>query len=161
MLTLGQAARMTGKGKTTLTRAIRAGRLSATRRDDGGYLIDPSELTRVYDVTPETGAATGDAVHRATSEGDSSDSELKASLADAEAKVEGLKALLSERDRLLDEVRASRDDWKAQTERLTLALAAPQPTPQPIAAFESLAQRLEEMAAARRPSWWRWLRFAD
>ena len=53
MLTLGQAARIAGKGKTTLTRAIQAGRLSATRRDDGGYLIDPSELSRVYDVTPE------------------------------------------------------------------------------------------------------------
>jgi hypothetical protein len=30
-----------------------------------------------------------------------------------------------------------------------------------IAALEQLAQRLEEMAAAKRPSWWRWLRFAD
>ena len=29
MLTLGQAARIAGKGKTTLTRAIQAGRLSA------------------------------------------------------------------------------------------------------------------------------------
>jgi hypothetical protein len=29
-----------------------------------------------------------------------------------------------------------------------------------IAAFESLAQRLEAMAAAKRPSWWRWLRGA-
>jgi hypothetical protein len=168
MLTLGQAARMTGKGKTTLTRAIKAGRLSATRRDDGGYLIDPSELTRVYDVTPETGAGASDAARRATPEGDSRDSELKAALADAEAKVEGLKALLIERDRLLDEVRASRDDWKAQTERLTLALAAPQPTPetraseesaktaQAIAAFEQLAERAEAMAAQRAiKPWWR------
>ena len=74
--------------------------------------------------------------------------------------------MLIERDRLLEEVRASRDDWKAQTERLTLALAAPQPTPetraseesaktaQAIAAFEQLAQRLEALAEARRP-WWR------
>jgi len=29
-----------------------------------------------------------------------------------------------------------------------------------IAAFESLAQRLEEMAAAKRTPWWRWLRGA-
>ena len=54
---------------------------------------------------------------RATPEGDSSDSELKAALADAEAKVEGLKALLIERDRLLEEVRASRDDWKGLISR--------------------------------------------
>jgi excisionase family DNA binding protein len=31
-LTLGQAAKLAQVGKTTLTRAIRAGRLSATRR---------------------------------------------------------------------------------------------------------------------------------
>jgi hypothetical protein len=34
-------------------------------------------------------------------------------------------------------------------------------TAQAIAAFETLAQRLEAMAAAKRPPWWRWLRFAD
>ena len=34
-------------------------------------------------------------------------------------------------------------------------------TTQAIAAFEALARRLEAMAEAKRPSWWRWLRFAD
>ena len=47
MLTLGQAARLTGTSRTTLTRAIKAGRLSATRRDDGVYAIDPAELARL------------------------------------------------------------------------------------------------------------------
>jgi excisionase family DNA binding protein len=48
MLTLGQAARLTKLGKTTLARAIKAGRLSATRNDSGTYQIDPAELSRVY-----------------------------------------------------------------------------------------------------------------
>ena len=68
MLTLGQAARLAGVGKTTLTRAIKAGRLSATRRDDGSYEIDPAELSRVYSIrleTPETVAQSGHAVHHA------------------------------------------------------------------------------------------------
>ena len=43
-VTLGQAARLTGLGKTTITRAIKAGKLSASRREDGSYEIDPSEL---------------------------------------------------------------------------------------------------------------------
>jgi excisionase family DNA binding protein len=47
MLSLGAAAKLTGLGKTTLARSIKAGRLSATRRDDGSYQIDPSELHRV------------------------------------------------------------------------------------------------------------------
>lgn len=57
-LTLGQAARETGKSKSTLTRAIKSGRLSALRGDDGSYLIDPAELFRVW---PATGSATHDA----------------------------------------------------------------------------------------------------
>lgn len=57
-LSLGQAARQTGKSKSTLTRAIKSGRLSAHRSDDGSYLIEPSELFRVW---PATGSATLDA----------------------------------------------------------------------------------------------------
>ena len=45
-ISLGEAARLTGLGKTTLARAIKAGRLSATRTDIGSYQIDP--LARVY-----------------------------------------------------------------------------------------------------------------
>ena len=73
LLSLGQAARLTGTSKTTLTRAIKAGRLSAHRRDGGGYAIDPSELSRVYQVTPETPGTrdrTGDVVRHVTSRGD-------------------------------------------------------------------------------------------
>ena len=68
MLSLGQAARLVRTSKTTLTRAIKAGRLSATRRDDGGYQIDPADLARVYELataTPVTVPATGDVVHHA------------------------------------------------------------------------------------------------
>jgi len=34
-------------------------------------------------------------------------------------------------------------------------------TAQAITAMEALVQRLEAVAAAKRPPWWRWLRFAD
>jgi hypothetical protein len=37
MLSLGEASRLTGRGKTTLARAIRRGALSATRNETGGY----------------------------------------------------------------------------------------------------------------------------
>ena len=69
LLTLGQAAKLAGKGKTTLTRAIQAGRLSATRLEDGSYRIDPAELCRVYDVraaTPETVTRDRHVVHHET-----------------------------------------------------------------------------------------------
>lgn len=46
MLTLRQAAELTGKSKSTLTRAIKSGRLSASRDGEGRYVIDPAELAR-------------------------------------------------------------------------------------------------------------------
>ncbi len=50
MITLGEAARLANTSKTTLTRAIRAGRLSATLCEDGSYLLDAREFARVYKV---------------------------------------------------------------------------------------------------------------
>jgi hypothetical protein len=50
MYTLGQAARAVGRSKTTLGRYIKSGRLSATRAEDGAYIIDPAELHRVFHV---------------------------------------------------------------------------------------------------------------
>jgi excisionase family DNA binding protein len=44
MLTLEEAARLSGKSKSTLARAIKAGRLSANRTDLGTYEIDQAEL---------------------------------------------------------------------------------------------------------------------
>lgn len=131
MLTLGQAARLTGTSKTTITRAIKAGRLSATRRDDGSYGIDPAELSRVYEVKPET-PATGDApggvVHRATPAVEAPatpatpDVEVVTRMAAMEAELRGLKDMVAE-------LRQSRDSWQEQAARVTLALPAPDRRP--------------------------------
>jgi excisionase family DNA binding protein len=135
MLTLGQAAKLTGLGKTTITRAIKAGRLSATRREDGSYEIDPAELTRVYSVrpeTPETIAQPGILVHRATPNETPRDHDVTVRLAALETQVQGLKDLL-------EEVRQSREEWKDQATRLVHALPPPQSHQRP----------------AEGRSWWR------
>ena len=49
MLTLVEAARKTGL--TTLARAIKSGRLSVSRKEDGSYEIGPAELARLYPFT--------------------------------------------------------------------------------------------------------------
>ena len=46
---LGTAAIATGKSKTTIHRAIKSGKLSAFKNDDGAFEIDPSELHRVFE----------------------------------------------------------------------------------------------------------------
>src|SRR4051812_10007004 len=47
-LRLPEAAQQVGLHRSSLFRAIRAGRLSATRTEGGDFLIDPAELFRVY-----------------------------------------------------------------------------------------------------------------
>jgi len=47
--TLGQAAKATGKTKTTISNAIKKGRISATKNDVGHYQIEVSELHRVFE----------------------------------------------------------------------------------------------------------------
>lgn len=45
---VSRAARETGLSKSTISRAIKSGRVSAARQHDGSYLIEPAELFRVY-----------------------------------------------------------------------------------------------------------------
>lgn len=47
-LSASQAAKEVGKSVPTITRAIKSGKLSASKLDGGGYEIDPSELFRVF-----------------------------------------------------------------------------------------------------------------
>ena len=48
LVSVSQAAQLTGKNRTTIIRAIDKGHLSASRHEFGQYLIDPAELERVY-----------------------------------------------------------------------------------------------------------------
>lgn len=45
---LSEAAKATGKNKTTIQRAIKNGKISATKGNNGSYEIEPSELHRVF-----------------------------------------------------------------------------------------------------------------
>ena len=62
--TLQGAADATGKAKTTIQRAIKAGKLSANRNENGSYAIDAAELSRVY-VLRDTGSDTVVMEHQA------------------------------------------------------------------------------------------------
>ncbi len=46
--TLGTAAKATGVSRSTVLRAIKSGKISANKDDNGNYSIDPSELHRVF-----------------------------------------------------------------------------------------------------------------
>jgi len=103
--TLEQAARATGKTKPTIARDIQIGRLSATRGDDGGYVIDPAKLHRVY---PMTGNVNGQ-----TQRFDTLVDGVRTPAASS-AGVEGLRALLAERERLVEEQASAIRDLRAR-----------------------------------------------
>ena len=114
MLSMSSAATQAGVSKATIHRAIKSGKLSATRRDDGSYEIDPAELFRVYapgkrlDPTSMRRAETPDETANAAA--------LEAENRLLRERVDELKA-----DR--DELKVDRDAWRQQAERL--ALSAP------------------------------------
>jgi excisionase family DNA binding protein len=119
-LTLGQAAKLAGVGKSTLSRAIKSGRLSASRQTDGSYRIDPAELERVYELkgpeTDETGGATGGMVRDATP------SKETPATPDVDAQVALLREMLARADQRADELKADRDAWRSQAEKAQMLL---------------------------------------
>lgn len=141
--TLATAAEAAGVSKPTVFRWIKAGRLSATRADDGSYRIDPAELHRYLDanatkavpVAPETlPAAT---VQRPDTAAEADPEVLQANVA-LRSEVEKLKALLEmERQRAV-EWKEEAGRWASQAERL--AIAPPAST--------------TVMAQPRWPAWW-------
>jgi excisionase family DNA binding protein len=128
MITLGEAARLTGLGKTTVARAIKAGRLSATRTITGSYEIDPAELSRCYpfkaaaEATDATVAATGPVlwVHRT-----GVTPEATGARAALEAQIAGLREVGDLLRRQLDEVREDRERWRSQAEAVQRLITGP------------------------------------
>ena len=112
MYTLGTAARAVGKSKATISRAIKAGRLSAARTDDGGYAIDPAELHRVY---PATGGGTPSMKRSGTPTG------LDAS---PSPETVALHRLLAEREETIRDLRARLDAEAAERRQAQAQLTA-------------------------------------
>jgi excisionase family DNA binding protein len=114
-LRLSEAAEQVGVSKSTLFRAIRAGRLSATRTHDGLFLIDAAELFRVYPAkgqpVAETRIEERAVVHHATVD---QLVEMRVRNAELEAQTKALREML-------DEARKHGEAWRAQAERLALA----------------------------------------
>ena len=61
MLNLSEAARDSGQSKSAIWRAVKSGRLSATRTYTGDYQIDPAELHRVFSPGADGRATDGGA----------------------------------------------------------------------------------------------------
>ncbi len=139
---LGQAAKLVGRSKSTLSKAIRSGRLSVTSRDGGSYQIDAAELFRVF---APNGSGNGEIERSETPEGNGRTA-IEAELAGVRNELEQVK---SERD----DLRRRLDDETQERRRLTAILTDQrvQPAPAP-------SQTVARAQSGRRIWLWRWRR---
>src|SRR4051812_2770031 len=103
---LSEAARLTGKPRSTIHRAMKDGRLSYTIGPDGARLIDPAELERIYSIRADSNTATDASVvprHKLQH------LDHVAELAAERARVEGLEARLADARDQIDDLRRQRD----------------------------------------------------
>lgn len=110
-LSLSQAAKIAGKSKSTINRAIKSGKLSATRHDDGSYSIDGSELARAFPIGTPPGSKWVSAAPPTE----------QVRTATLEAENAALRAALDREREALDEMRTDRDAWKQQATALLTA----------------------------------------
>ncbi len=113
---LKRASELTGKAQSTIHRAMKAGKLSATQNESGARLFDVAELERVFGLLPqpppERNADTqlrGNGIELA---------ELRAEAAIAHARVTMLEERLRDAHGRIDELRAERDEWRRQAQSL-------------------------------------------
>jgi len=104
---LGKAVRQSGLSKSTISRAIRDGKLSAVRSaDTGSSKIEQAELARYPDAT---------AVARATA-GMGAQTQSATPAANPNEAMDSLRASLSDLRGMLADMTARRDTWQLMAE---------------------------------------------
>jgi excisionase family DNA binding protein len=162
---LAEAAKAARVAKSTVLRAIKAGRISARREGDGTYRIDASELARTFDLqhlarsadhAMNHGGPSG-AVHATHDPGE----EPRADLVRLELRIvkEQLAREREDREQERATARETVDDLRKRLDRSeerVLALSAqpvpatPQPAQESAAVVEELRRRLEVSEARNR-----------
>lgn len=133
-LTLSQAAKALGKSKSTLNRAIKTGRLTATRNEDGTFSIDPSELYRAFPEQSQNAHQTSPIERSRTLVPD----ELNSRISLLEQLLEKERDTVAREREIAADLKEDRDRWRQQA---TSLLAD---------------QRIEAVPPlhAKRRSWW-------
>lgn len=136
-LTAGQAAKAAAVNTATITRAIKRGKISATKGEDGSWRIDPAELLRLY---PRATVQEDPSLAVQGSATPPRNDDLRFEVAVLKERLRSAEALQAMAEDLRAAAEQDRDSWRAQAERLTKALPAPAAEPpQP-----------------KRRRWWRW-----
>jgi hypothetical protein len=109
-LSANQAAKEIGKSVPTITRAIKRGALTAEKRKEGGYLIDPAELFRVWPrVTPKD-----------DTQGDTLNDTRPHDTRVLEVELKAERDMRARLEAEIEDLKGQRDKWQGQAERLLI-----------------------------------------
>jgi hypothetical protein len=131
MYNLASAAAATGVNRSTILRAIKAGRISAQRDAQGGWEVDPAELHRIFPPMPCAAQGT-----QAPAQPD----------AQADALVAELRNVISDLRQDREDLRQDRDHWREAFQQQQRALPMPAQPGAP------------DAQATLRSRWWPWRR---
>ncbi len=112
--TLGKAAKATGKSKATISKAIKSGKISAEKQNNGSYKIEPSELHRVDEPVSET----IENERLETPKKNDVNTEQLIKIKELELRLEVASEKLEDKENQLDDVRQDRDKWRQQATAL-------------------------------------------
>src|SRR5262249_45974027 len=144
--TLAEAAAACGLDKSTIRRAVRAGRISGTKDDLGVWHVEPVELHRVFPPAPpptdDTTAMPRDAAADAATE----------------ILVAELRGMIADLRRGQEDLRQDRDHWRTAFENQQRLLSPPVHHVAPVHAPSTGMAPVHSAAPTARPGWWRWLR---
>jgi len=142
--TAGQAAEATGKNITTITRAIKSGKISAEKDASGAWKIDASELHRVFPVSAQD-------LRKPQMQSDARPLQeqskgqmvaLQEELAALRERVTAQSELLEERANQILDLKEDRDRWRQQATNLLADL-------RPV-------QKAQQQQTHNSRRWWRW-----
>lgn len=143
--TLGEAAKATGISKASISRAINSGRISATKKDDGSFSIEPVELHRVY---PPKSAAPVTETPSETLHNGNDDTRNGSDSNVLQARLDAALEQLRDRDGTIDDLRRrldqSDEERREAQARVIGLLAGPGPTESKRGFFGRLFGRTDE-----------------
>ena len=133
--TAGQAAKAAGVATATITRALKSGKISGIKDEDGAWSIDPAELHRVF--PPISRKDHGSPFLKGT--------ETPSAIAERAHEISAMEREIQLLRETLSDLREDRDKWRDMAERLSIAPPPVQPPPDP------------QPAPPQKP-WWSWRR---
>lgn len=143
--TLGEAAKATGISKASISRAINSGRISAIKKDDGSFSIEPVELHRVY---PPKSAAPVTEIPSETIRNGNADTRNGSDSNVLQARLDAALEQLRDRDGTIDDLRRrldqSDEERREAQARVIGLLAGPAPTESKRGFFGRLFGRTDE-----------------